>query len=112
MNAPTQPRHDARDLVQQALAIDPQLSINDPDAFIRLRHRLLETLMARSGRNEARLHDLQEQIDHGSAVNPSPRQAIETLMLTMQGKLQLLNQLCRELEGLTEKLRPPQPPPA
>lgn len=110
MNTSIPPASDARDLVQAALALDPQLSASDPAEFIRRRHDLLETLMAQTGAHSPQLHQLQEQIDHSGAVNPSPQQAVEGLLLALQDRLRLLNQLFAELDTLTQQLGGNLPP--
>ncbi len=102
---------DARDLVKAALALDPRLSANDPAEFIRRRHDLIETLMAQAGAHRAQLHQLQEQIDHSGAVNPSPQQAVEGLLLALQDRLRLLNQLFAELDSLTHSVTSAPKPP-
>ncbi|WP_371323708.1 DUF3135 domain-containing protein [Dechloromonas sp. ZY10] len=112
MNTSIPPACDARDLVKAALALDPRLSASDPAEFIRRRHDLLETLMAQAGAHRAQLHQLQEQIDHSGAVNPSPQQAVEGLLLALQDRLRLLNQLFAELDSLAQAVATEhQPPP-
>ena len=104
MNSETPSGSDVRELVREALAIDQQLSTSDPAEFIRRRNALLEALMTQAGEHEERLHRLQEQIDHSGAVNPSPQQAVQSLLLALQDRLSLLNRLFAELDTLTRQL--------
>lgn len=104
MDSNPQAQGDVRQLIGQALEIDQQLSSNDPAAFVRQRHALLAQLIAQSGRNAGLLGGLQEEIDRQSALNPSPRQSVHTLVLAMENRLRLLNSLCSELDTLVHRL--------